>query len=50
MASSDQQGEKPDVRRAMEDMRKHLQDHGMKPQDAEKKARDLARDWDRRNR
>ena len=44
------EGEKQGVREAMENMRKHLQDHGMNPKKADQKSRELARDWDRRNR
>lgn len=43
-------GETPGSRRAMENMQDTFRQNGMKPADAERKARDLAREWDRKNR
>lgn len=42
-------GEQPGSRRAMDVITGDMVKSGVKPADAEKKARDLARDWDRRN-
>jgi len=42
-------GEQPGTRQAMDAVTRDLVKGRMKPKDAEKKARDLALDWDRRN-
>jgi len=42
-------GEQPGTRQAMDAVTRDLVKGGMKPRDAEKKARDLALDWDRKN-
>ena len=42
-------GEQPNSRKAMDAVTEAMVKGGIKPADAEKKARDLARDWDRRN-
>jgi hypothetical protein len=42
-------GEQPGTRQAMDAVTRDLVKGGMKPRDAEKKARELALDWDRRN-
>lgn len=49
MESTTEGGEKAGVREAMEGFKKHLVEQGNDPRFAEKKARELARDWDRRN-
>ena len=43
-------GEQPGARQAMDRCIKTFVEGGVKPADAEKKAVQLARDWDRRNR
>lgn len=42
-------GEQPGSRKAMDEITKTMVENGVKPADAERKARDMARDWDRRN-
>lgn len=42
-------GEQPNSRKAMDSVTEAMVKSGIKPADAERKARDLARDWDRRN-
>ena len=43
-------GEQPGSRRAMGEVTKAMIEGGVKPVDAERKARQLAVDWDRKNR
>ena len=42
-------GEQPNSRKAMDAVTKAMVEGGIKPADAERRARDLARDWDRKN-
>ena len=42
-------GEQPGSRRAMGEVTKAMIEGGVKPADAERKARQLAVDWDRKN-
>lgn len=42
-------GEQPGSRQAMDAVVRDLVRGGVKPSDAERKARDLAKDWDRKN-
>ena len=43
-------GEQPGSRQAMDAVTRDLVKGGVKPSEAERKARELAKDWDRRNR
>lgn len=43
-------GEQPGSRQAMDAVTRDLIKGGVKPFEAERKARELAKDWDRRNR
>jgi hypothetical protein len=42
-------GEQPGSRQAMDAVTRDLVRGGVKPAEAERKARELARDWDRKN-
>lgn len=42
-------GEQPNSRKAMDAVTKAMVEGGVKPADAERKARQLAVDWDRKN-